>query len=458
MIRQLILTEELRAKMQTHLFPGDGLEAGLILICGRAGSYRSRLCGRELICIPHAACAERTEVSLTWPGELLETAIDAATENGDSIVVVHSHPTGHFSFSDIDNRSDRQLMCTLHIAVDAPHGSGVMVPNGAMKCRVYDKAGAEPVDVEVVLCGHNIQNLGRLSEPPVMPFADEMRAVLATKTACVVGVSGTGSPVAEMLARLGVGRLILIDFDLVEEKNLNRILNSCIADVTQKRKKSEMMRAAINGYRRDVDVVSIAKSVASHSSIVAASGADVIFSCVDTVTARMYCDLIAQIGLVPLIDVGVVIPTRKSNGQPEITDVYGRIDFVRPGAASLEDRGVVTPDALQREYLLEHAPHEADRQQQEGYIRGHVAEAPSVITVNMLASSKAVNEWIARMFPYRHEPNEKYCRTVFMLGSMEEEYFPEDCFVDSAKALLGLGLVEPLLGLPTNSVRSEESK
>ena len=42
----------------------------------------------------------------------------------------------------------------------------------------------------------------------------------------VVGCSGTGSPVIEQLARLGVGRLVLVDPDRVEEKNLNRIVNA----------------------------------------------------------------------------------------------------------------------------------------------------------------------------------------------------------------------------------------
>ena len=53
-----------------------------------------------------------------------------------------------------------------------------------------------------------------------------MSAELSRLTAVVVGVSGSGSIVAEQLARLGFGRVILIDFDKVEKKNLNRILNA----------------------------------------------------------------------------------------------------------------------------------------------------------------------------------------------------------------------------------------
>lgn len=58
---------------------------------------------------------------------------------------------------------------------------------------------------------------GTMSEP-------EMRALLASSTVAVVGCGGLGSNVAAMLLRSGVRTLTLIDFDLVEESNLNRQL------------------------------------------------------------------------------------------------------------------------------------------------------------------------------------------------------------------------------------------
>ena len=58
---------------------------------------------------------------------------------------------------------------------------------------------------------------GTMSEP-------EMRARLESSTVAVVGCGGLGSNVAAMLLRSGVRTLTLIDFDLVEESNLNRQL------------------------------------------------------------------------------------------------------------------------------------------------------------------------------------------------------------------------------------------
>ncbi|MGE5653037.1 MAG: sulfur carrier protein ThiS adenylyltransferase ThiF [Bacillota bacterium] len=67
-----------------------------------------------------------------------------------------------------------------------------------------------------------------------LPPADEMEALMVSrhtpgvhervKRACVgiAGLGGLGSAIAVALARVGVGRLILVDFDLVEPSNLNR--------------------------------------------------------------------------------------------------------------------------------------------------------------------------------------------------------------------------------------------
>ena len=67
-----------------------------------------------------------------------------------------------------------------------------------------------------------------------VPAAEEMQYLLVARhtpgvhelvkraTVGIMGLGGLGSPVAVALARIGVGRLILADFDVVEPSNLNR--------------------------------------------------------------------------------------------------------------------------------------------------------------------------------------------------------------------------------------------
>lgn len=51
---------------------------------------------------------------------------------------------------------------------------------------------------------------------------EQVKEVLKTKTVGIAGCGGLGSNCAVALARVGIGKLIIADFDLVEPRNLNR--------------------------------------------------------------------------------------------------------------------------------------------------------------------------------------------------------------------------------------------
>lgn len=55
--------------------------------------------------------------------------------------------------------------------------------------------------------------------------------ILKNKSVMVVGVGGVGGYVAEMLARTGVGKLGLVDFDNVEPSNLNRQIIATVSNL-----------------------------------------------------------------------------------------------------------------------------------------------------------------------------------------------------------------------------------
>ncbi len=50
----------------------------------------------------------------------------------------------------------------------------------------------------------------------------ELKAILNTKTIGIAGAGGLGSNCAVALTRCGIGKLVIADFDNVEESNLNR--------------------------------------------------------------------------------------------------------------------------------------------------------------------------------------------------------------------------------------------
>ncbi|MER8408154.1 ThiF family adenylyltransferase [Mesorhizobium sp. M1307] len=443
------------AIFKNHLLPGDGNESAAILICSHSPSPRRRLMVRQTILVPHDACALRSPDAIVWPGSYIEDAIDVAEPEGLVVILLHSHPSGWLDFSRVDDTSDAKVLPGLFEAFGDHHGSAVMTPDGAIRARLYSSnMSCERIDL-VTIAGDDINywwndriSSGIPAAPP-LAFTGGMTSELNRLSAAVIGVSGTGSIVAEQAARLGFGALTLVDPDKVENKNLNRILNSTLDDAANERPKAEMFAEVIESYRGTGVALALPLTLDCREAIEAVAQCDVIFCCVDSLEGRQFADLIASAFLIPLFDVGVAIPTFVDDGRSAIADASGRIDYVQPGGSTLSDRKVYTPEGLRAEYLRRVDPDAFREELEAGYIKGILEEAPSVITLNMRASSALVNEYIARAFLFRQEPNRRYARTMFSLAACDEDHYDEDDFEWHDNGLFGRGAAEPLLGLPS---------
>ena len=358
-------------------------------------------------------------------------------------------------FSQMDDRSDQETMNALFNAFGDVHGSAIMLPSGETIARTYD-AQLTHEAVALVTVAENEIDLwwhpstgSRRGERQPMAFSSHMTRDLTALTATLIGVSGTGSIMGEQLARAGFGRIVAIDFDRIETKNLNRILNSTTADAESNELKVQVFSRAVASHRSDCQVVAIEESVCTRNAVEAAACGDIIFCCVDSYEARMVADRIASAFLIPLIDVGVSIPTHSAPGQPAaITDVCARVDYIHPGGSTLSDRGVYTPERLAAEALMVSDPDSYRDQLEAGYFRGTIEEAPAVISLNMTAASIAFNEFVARTFPFRQECNAPYAQTRFSMADYSLILSEEHDFDRSENPILGRGSQPPLLNLP----------
>lgn len=446
----LALTKESYEKLRSHLFPGDGLEAAAILLCSRGCGPRLRLIVRDVILVPHNQCHREPDF-LRWPGMAIENAIDAAAVDDLSLILLHSHPGGYFAFSQQDDRSDQNTIPSIFQALGPLHGTAVMVPTGEIRARVYGPDMKARIIELVMVASDNIHlwwSDGTFRQRP-MAFSSKSRDEMNRLTAAIIGTSGTGSIVVEQIARLGFGRIILIDFDKIEKKNLNRILNAGTANIGEF--KVDVLARAIASHRGDDVAAAMPTTILDREAVLQASQADFLFSCVDSKEGRQIADLIASAFLIPLFDVGVTIPTRRVGNDIAIFDVCARIDYVRPGGPTLADRSVYTQESLRAEYLKRTSPERYQEELAAGYIKGSPEEAPSVISLNMRASSDLILEFIARIYPFRHDTNGKYARRQLSFAAGEEEFIHENAFVTGENPLLAWGGREPLIGLPTLS-------
>ncbi|WP_045318831.1 ThiF family adenylyltransferase [Brevundimonas abyssalis] len=399
------LTAAQHRRLQHHLFDGSDLEAVAVGLLGQTApaTRRAHLLHR-ITEIPYAECV-RAEATVTWPTRRLRALLPEAGAGGMKVLKIHSHPNGYRGFSALDDASDRELFAAVSLKVPGPHISAVMLPDGEILARlVMDDGTFRAVD-RVAVVGDDLvfwpdplAAANDFDQRHRQVFGDRTTNLLRALTVAVVGISGTGSPTVEMLARLGVGRILLIDPDVVEGRNLNRIWGSTRSDAEVGANKALMMRGHLDRMGLGTDVVDFQGRVDTVEAIQLISIADVLIGCVDSLEGRDTLNRVATFYTLPYLDIGVRLD---ADGQGGVASVSAAVHYLQPGGASLKSRGVYSDEGLRAEYLKRTDQPFYEDQVRRGYIRGVRVDSPAVISVNTLAAASAVNELLARLHPFR---------------------------------------------------------
>ena len=122
---------------------------------------------------------------------------------------------------------------------------------------------------------HVLQEIGR-----------EGQRRLGQATAAVVGCGALGSVHCQLLARAGVGRLLVVDRDLVEESNLQRQLLFDEDDVAQGRCKADAAALKLRRINSEIRVEARAEDLGPSNVVGLLAGADVVLDGTDNFETR----------------------------------------------------------------------------------------------------------------------------------------------------------------------------
>ena len=324
-------------------------------------------------------------------------AIGMADADGITVIQVHTHPFEHapleYSLSDYygESESSDTVRKCLH---GRPMGSLLFGPK-SMAGRVWTEEGnVEPIDQlrvvdrRMIMCplaqkqaGNNPVDVG-LYDRQIRAFGIAGQKVLSGIRAGIAGVGGTGSSVAEQLARTGVKHFTLVDRDVFSASNKTRMYGTDAR--TQNRPKVEIIGKNIKRIAPDATVDAVDMDIVSQEALASLKECDVVFGCTDRQAPRSVLNELAYQFFVPVIDIGVGIDSKDGR----MSGGTARASIVAPSLPCLFCSGIVSPDDILAESL---DPSDRRAREREGYVAGlGDDEAPSVVSLTTMAASYAV--------------------------------------------------------------------
>ncbi|MBI9091392.1 MAG: HesA/MoeB/ThiF family protein [Desulfobacterium sp.] len=127
----------------------------------------------------------------------------------------------------------------------------------------------------------------------------EEQTLLAGSRVSIIGLGGLGGGVVEMLARIGVGSLFLIDGDRFDTTNLNRQILSTEALVGHP--KAEAAKARVMAVNSSVRVTACDGFLDDGNADAIVDDADLVIDCLDSVDTRFLLEDACKRAGVPLI-------------------------------------------------------------------------------------------------------------------------------------------------------------
>jgi len=210
----------------------------------------------------------------------------------------------------------------------------------------------------------------------------------------LIGAGGLGTHVAQQLAYLGVGTLIIIDDETLDATNKNRYVSAHFNDPVLGTRKVDLCERMIHLIDPSISVKTTFATLCSHEAFTAILEANYVFGCVDNDGARLVLTELCMAYRLPYFDLATEII-------PGAASVYG-------GRVCVAWEGEGCPVCLEQLDLrgaqkdLDSASARLDRMRLYGLDAEEAGETgPSVVSINGVVASLGVTEFMVAVTKLR---------------------------------------------------------
>lgn len=416
----LVATQRDLARLRQILHAAAPSEAAAYVLLGRARIPRDPWSGvpsekfmvHEIVEIAPDEILEQSPLRITWRTESFVRLLRRAREEGWVIGVVHSHPTGPTSFSGQDDESESHLCALLQRRnrTSDPLISIILAPHDTWLVRRWNSPAEVTMGTRIFVVGDrfHVRYADKVAAG-VSPEAWARQALalgeslvndLRALRVGVVGVGGTGSALVMQLARLGIGHLLLVDADHVDETNLSRLHGATRSDARHARPKVTVMAREIARMGLGTKLSCIQATVDDVSVQAPLAACDVIFGCTDDHDGRLLLNRLAYFYLTPVIDLGLgsFVDDREGGS---LLSVEARVTVLVPGANCLLCHHVVDLAQARADRLRRMDPDRYAQEREEAYVVGEGNPSPAVVTFTTGVATLALEEFLHRLQGFR---------------------------------------------------------
>ena len=354
--------------------------------------------------------------------EFVRDQIHYCRDHELAYLAIHNHGgTDRVAFSEPDNSSHERGYPALLDISGQPVGALVLARN-AVAGDIWTDRARRPI-TETVVIGRNRQRL-HPAPPPLPPkadasydrqvrrFGDRGQELLGRMKVAVIGSGGVGLPLVTMLARLGVGELVVIDADRTDPTNLPRMPEARrldamapLHDVGLERlarrlstRKVRLARRAVRRANPKAKFTGVATNVIEPAAARQLVDCDFILLAADSHQARLVFNAVTHQYLIPGIQLGTRIDVDPKSGA--VGDIRSNVRLVLPFTGCLRCNNLISATRLQDE------SRSAAERKRNRYV--DEIPAPSVITFNTAIAAQAATDFL------------------LMLGCLVEDEAPSD--------------------------------
>jgi hypothetical protein len=320
------LTSTVHDELASHLLREDGDE-DLCFAVWYPSQGKTRLSALIAVPILPEEGERLVHGNASFQPHYFERALAEAMRLGGGLGFLHSHPgPGWQAMSRDDVQAERGHAAAAKASTGLPLVGLTLGTDGAWSARFWMKAA--PRIYERQWC-ENVRVVGRKLaitwHPELRPTPSFRPSLLRTISAWgeaaqadfarlhigVVGAGSVGSMVAEALVRTGNEHIDLLDFDSIEQKNLDRLLHATEGHIGKAKVDVLAVGLRKGATGGDVDVRASEWSVVEDEGFLQALDCDVLFSCVDRPWPRSAMNYAAYAHLIPVVDGGIQVTVTK---------------------------------------------------------------------------------------------------------------------------------------------------